>query len=351
VKNGKPKLIKELDRERYARQIVLPEIGEAGQKQLLETSVAVLGCGALGTNIANLLVRAGVGHLRIVDRDVVESSNLQRQVLFDEEDAENNLPKAIAAEQKLRRINSQVYLEPVVADIDPYNVETIIRDVEIVLDGTDNFETRFLINDACVKLGVSWIYGAVIATVGMVMPIVPGRTPCFRCLLQERPAPGSTPTCDTAGVLGTAAALVAALQVTEAMKLLLADQQPSEGRLYSIDIWNGAVETTQISKSGEPCPACDLRNFEFLQARDGSWAIVLCGRNSVQINVKPKKPVSFPQLAERLRIVGSVEYNDNLLKLQLDAYEIWVFPDGRTIVKGCADPATGRAIYARYIGV
>ena len=189
-----------LDRQRYARQITLPEIGEAGQQRLLDTSVAVLGCGALGTNIANLLVRAGVGHLRIVDRDVVEQSNLQRQVLFDEEDAVNSLPKAIAAEKKLRSINSQVSLEAVVSDIDPYNVENLIRDVDIVLDGTDNFETRYLINDACIKLKVPWVYGAVIGTVGMVMTIVPGQTPCFRCLLPDIPAPGSTPTCDMVGV-------------------------------------------------------------------------------------------------------------------------------------------------------
>jgi adenylyltransferase/sulfurtransferase len=340
-----------LDRDRYARQFILPEIGEVGQKRLLDTSVAVLGCGALGTNIANLLVRAGVGQLRIVDRDVVEQSNLQRQVLFDEVDAANSLPKAIAAEQKLRSINSQVNLDPVVTDIDPYNVETLIRDVDIVLDGTDNFETRFLINDACIKLGVPWVYGAVIGTEGMVMPIVPGQTPCFRCLLSEIPAPGSTPTCDTVGVLGTAAALVAALEVTEAMKLRLGSEISSLGRLSCIDIWSGAMEHVQISKPGTPCPACDLRNFEFLQAREGSWAIVLCGRNSVQINVKPKKQVSFSQLAERLRVVGAVDYNENMLRLRLPPYELWVFPDGRTIVKGCADPAVGRAIYARYIGV
>ncbi|MEE9308391.1 MAG: ThiF family adenylyltransferase [Spirochaetia bacterium] len=345
------KITMNTDRERYARQIILPEIGEVGQKRLLETSVAVLGCGALGTNIANLMVRAGVGQLRIVDRDVVEPSNLQRQVLFDENDAANGLPKAIAAVHKLGRINSQVNLDPVVTDIDPYNVETLIRDVDIVLDGTDNFETRFLINDACIKLGLSWIYGAVIGTEGMVMAIVPNQTPCFRCLLAEMPPPGSTPTCDTVGVLGTAAAWVAALEVTEAMKLLLGYEKSSQGRLSIIDIWTGSVEQMQISKPDTPCPACDLREFEFLQARQGSWAVVLCGRNSVQINVKPKKQVSFSQLAERLRVVGSVDYNDNMLRLRLDQYELWVFPDGRTIVKGCGDPAVGRAIYARYIGV
>lgn len=268
------------DKERYARQVVLPQIGEDGQDQLLRSSVTILGCGALGTNIADLLSRAGVGHLRIVDRDIVERSNLQRQVLFDENDAANRLPKAIAAARKIGGINSQIQVEAVVADINPDNVETFIRDADVVLDGTDNFETRFLINDACVKLDIPWVYGAVIATEGMVMAIIPGQTPCFRCLLTEMPPPGSTPTCDTAGVLGTAAALVAALEATEAMRLLTGHESFSKNRLWWIDIWTGTVEQVQVSKSDTACPTCDRGEFEFLSAREGSWATTLCGREA-----------------------------------------------------------------------
>lgn len=339
------------DLDRYARQVSLAEIGEAGQRRLLASTVAIVGCGALGTNIANGMVRAGVGRVRLIDRDFIELNNLQRQVLFDEEDIAQGLPKAVAAATKLRKINSQVEVEPVVTDVNPGNVEQLVGDVDLVLDGTDNFETRLLINDACVKLGIPWIYGGVISTCGMTMAIVPHETPCFRCFLNELPAPGSSPTCDMVGVLGTAATIVAALQVTEGIKLLTGQMEALRRDLLYCDVWTGTFERLGLAKGETPCPACDLGQFEFLEARQGSWATTLCGRDAVQINLRREMRTSFPQLAERLRSVGEVTYNDYLLRFRVDSYELNVFPDGRTIVKGCTDPALARTLYARYVGL
>jgi molybdopterin-synthase adenylyltransferase len=336
--------------DRYARQVVLTEIGEKGQRRLLASTAAVVGCGALGTNIVNALVRAGVGRVRVIDRDFVELNNLQRQVLFDEDDIAQALPKAVAAAAKLRSINSQVQIDPVVTDVNPDNVEQLIGDADIVLDGTDNFETRLLINDACCKLDIPWIYGGVITTCGMAMAIVPHRTPCFRCFLSELPAPGSTPTCDTVGVLGTAATIVASFQVTEALKLLTGQEDALHERLLYFDVWTGDFMRLKVAKHDEPCPTCDLGEFEYLEAREGSWATSLCGRDAVQINVRREGQVSFSQLAERLSPVGQVAYNDYILRFGVDSFELTVFPDGRTIVKGCTDPALARTLYARYIG-
>jgi adenylyltransferase/sulfurtransferase len=338
------------DLERYARQVILAEVGAEGQRRLLTARVAVIGCGALGTNIASSLVRAGVGWVRIIDRDFVELNNLQRQVLFDEEDVARGLPKAIAAAEKLRRINSQVQVEPVVTDVNPDNVERLIGDVDLVLDGTDNFETRLLLNDACVKLNVPWVYGGVIATCGMTMAILPHKTPCFRCFLSELPPPGSTPTCDTVGVLGMAASVIAALEVTEGLKLLTGQEEALHSKLLYFDAWAGTLDRLTMGKGDEPCPACDLERFEFLEAREGSWATSLCGRDAVQINVRRQRTVSFPLLAQRLSSAGQVSFNDYMLRLRVDGYELNLFPDGRTIIKGCTDPALARALYAKYIG-
>ena len=337
--------------ERYNRQMLLAEVGEAGQEKLLAASVAVIGCGALGTVVASSLVRAGVGRVKIVDRDYIELNNLQRQILFDEEDIARGLPKAIAAAEKLGKVNSQVIVEPLVADVNPGNVEEIIGDVDLVLDGTDNFETRFLVNDACVKHGIPWVYGAVIATYGMTMVIVPHRTPCFRCFLAEMPAPGSTPTCDTVGVLGPAVNIVASLEVTEGLKLLMGKEEELHGRLIYVDAWAGTLEQLELEKRDGLCPACDLGQFEFLEAREGSYLISLCGREAVQVNVRGEARVSFPELAERLNSVGPVTFNDYMLRFRVDSYELTVFPDGRTIVKGTTDEAVARTLYARYIGL
>ena len=250
-----------------------------------------------------------------------------------------------------KRTNSQVQIEPVVTDVNPDNIEQLIHDVDLVLDGTDNFETRLLINDACVKLDIPWVYGGVIATGGMAMAILPHRTPCFRCFLSDLPAPGSTPTCDTVGVLGTAATIVAAFQVTEALKLLTGQEEALLGRLLYLDAWTGDMMQFKVTKQDTPCPTCDLGQFEYLEAREGSWATSLCGRGAVQINVRREARVSFPQLAERLRPVGQVSFNDYMLRFHVNSYELTVFPDGRTIVKGCTDPALARTLYAKYIGL
>lgn len=337
--------------DRYARQIVLAEIGEQRQQRLATSSVAVVGCGALGTNIANGLVRAGTGMVRIIDRDFVELNNLQRQVLFDEEDVKNALPKAIAAAHKLRRINSQVRVEPVVTDVNPSNIEGLIGDVDLVLDGTDNLETRFLINDACIKSDIPWIYGGVIAMSGMTMTIIPHRTPCFRCFLNEVPMPGSMPTCESEGVLGPAASLIAALEITEGIKLLTGQEEACRRQVLSVNIWEGSFERLDVGKGDAPCTACDLEQFEFLDARRGSKIITLCGRDAVQITLQHGTQMSFRSLAERLRHAGSVSFNDYMFRLRVEPYDFTIFPDGRTIISGCSDPSVARTLFAKYIGL
>ena len=336
---------------RYARQATLREIGEDGQRKLLASTVAVVGCGALGTHIADGLVRAGVGRVRVIDRDFVELSNLQRQILFDEEDVAAGLPKAVAAAAKLREINSQVEVEPVVTDVNPDSVEALLGDADLVLDGTDNFETRLLINDACVKHGISWIYGGVISTYGMTMTIIPHQTPCFRCLLSELPAPGTTPTCDTAGVLGTAATVVAAFEVTEGLKLLTGQQEALRKGLLYLDVWHGEIQQLTLTKGETPCPACDQGRYAYLEGREGSWATSLCGRDAVQVNVRREARISFSQLADRLSSAGEVAYNQHMLRFRMDGYELNLFPDGRAIIVGCTDQALARAFYAKYVGL
>ncbi|MDQ5987451.1 MAG: Sulfur carrier protein adenylyltransferase [Syntrophus sp. SKADARSKE-3] len=255
---------------RYAKQILLAEIGEEGQKKLNASTAVVAGCGALGTAIANSLVRSGVGKVRIVDRDFIELDNLARQILFDEEDIRRGLPKAIAAAEKLRLINSAVTIEPVVADIVPENIESLISGADIVIDGTDNFETRFLLNDACVKGNIPWIYGGVVVTYGMSYTVIPGKTPCFRCLMNEMPAPGDYPTGNTAGVLGTAVSVIASIEVTEGLKVLMGRHGDLLGKLVYVDIWNGIWQLLYVRKGEKPCPVCDERHFDHLDTKDVS---------------------------------------------------------------------------------
>lgn len=336
--------------ERYSRHILLSQIGEEGQKRLLSSTVAVIGCGALGTVVASTLVRAGVGRVKIADRDYIELSNLQRQILFDEQDIARGLPKAIAAAEKLSRVNSDVRVEPLVVDVNPSNVEEIIADVDLVLDATDNFETRLLINDACVKHDIPWIYGAVVSTYGMSFVIIPHRTACFRCHIRQIPAPGSAPTCDTVGVLGPAVNIVASLEVTEGLKLLIGKEQELHGQLVYIDAWTATLERMELQKRQAPCPACDLGQFEFLEARKGTYLTTLCGRDAVQINVRGQAAVSLSALAERLNSVGEAIHNKYMLRFRVDSFELTVFPDGRTIVKGTTDENVARSLYARYIG-
>jgi adenylyltransferase/sulfurtransferase len=334
--------------DRYARQTVLPVIGPEGQRRLAARTILIVGCGALGSTQAELAARAGVGRLILVDRDILELHNLQRQLLFTEEDVRRRLPKAVAASRRLRALNSEIQVEGLVADVTAANVLDLVRPADLVLDGTDNFETRFLVNDAAVKESRPWVYGGVLGTDGMVMAVRPGAGPCLRCIFPEPPDPGALPTCETQGVLNTAVTWVAALQLTEAFKLLVGDAG-AEFRLHALDIWKGTVVTGAVKRSDD-CVCCRQRRFEYLDAVRGSASTVFCGRNAVQVT--PDRPVvpDFEQLSQRLRPLGSVAVNGLVLELTVEERRLVVFPDGRVLVMGTTDPAEARTLVARYIG-
>jgi molybdopterin/thiamine biosynthesis adenylyltransferase len=338
--------------ERYSRQMRFPPLGEAGQKRLVASRVTICGCGALGTVLANHLVRAGVGFVRIVDRDFIETHNLQRQILFDESDVAENLPKAEAAARKLRLINSQVTIEPVVTDIDHTNILDLVADADLILDGTDNFETRYLINEAAVKLGKPWIFGGVIGSEGQTMTIRPGKTPCLRCVIESSPPPGMAPTCETAGVLGPAVAVIASFEAVEAIKLLAGAEDALNHELIMIDLWDWSFRRLKIaSLMGKvDCPTCRQRKFEWLEGTLGSHTTTLCGRNAVQIAARRSEPLDFAELAGRLAPLGEVRHNKFMLRFGVDSYEFTVFPDGRAIIKGTNDIAKARTLYAQYVG-
>lgn len=341
----------EVGLQRYARQMLLPGFGEEGQQALLHAKVLLVGVGALGSHIADSLVRAGVGHLVLADRDYIELNNLQRQALYDEEDIAQSLPKAEAAARKLRRINSSVIVEPRVTDVNYGNIEMLMEGASVVLDGTDNFSTRYLINDACVKHGIPWVYGGVLATYGVTMTVVPGSTPCLRCLFPEMPPPGSTPTCDVAGILGPVAKIIGSLEAVEAIKLL-SGRGPLNPGLLTIDIWNNHVDRVTVARPGEVCPACGQQRFEFLEPAGGPRTTMLCGRNAVHVAPPGSAAVSLPQLAERLRpVAGQVAANEFMLRAMIEGYEFTVFPDGRAIIKGTDDEDLAKTLYARYIGL
>lgn len=313
----------------------------------MSSRVTVLGVGALGTVIATQLARAGVGHLRLIDRDLVELSNLQRQVLFDEEDARQRLPKVVAAAHKLGAANSEVSIEPLVADVTPLNVEELLSGCDLVLDGTDNLETRFLLNDACIKLGIPWIYGGALGAVGCCMTIVPGQTACLRCLLDQSPAPGSTPNCETLGVLAAATGAVASLQCADAL-WLLAGNPPRSSLLY-LDLWTHEFANVQVPRRAD-CPACVGHQFDYLKGKQVSWTTVLCGRNAVQI-VPPGEPhIELEELQRRLAPLGQVSFNQFTLSFRVGERELVIFPTGRAIVRGTTDEAEARTLYARYVG-
>ena len=337
--------------DRYSRQTLFGPIGKQGQEQLRTASATILGCGALGTVLANNLCRAGVGHLVIADRDYVEMSNLQRQILFDEEDVTRHLPKAIAAVEKLRKVNSDVRVEALVEDINADGIESLVRESDIVLDATDNFETRYLLNDVCIKYNRPWIYSGVIASYGVTMNIIPGDTPCLRCVFPEMPLPGTTPTCDTAGVLNGIVGAITGLASTEALKILLKSEKVSRAMTW-LDVWENTFERIELPRQPE-CPACGQHSYEFLDSMQGSSSTSLCGRNAVQVRGTGKRGMhmDFPTLAERLDPVGAVQYNDYLLRFLVDGYEITVFPDARAIIKGTDDEQVARSVYARYIGM
>lgn len=337
--------------ERYSRQMLLPGWGEEGQARLSQKCVTVIGCGALGSHIANHLARAGVGRLRLADRDFVEYSNLPRQALYSEADAAAGLPKAVAAAQRLRRVNSQVEIEPHVVDVNADTVQDLIAGADLVMDGADNFEVRYLVNEACVKHKIPWVYGGVLGTYGLTAAIVPGETPCLSCLLGPMPPPGSVPTCETAGVLGPAAATIAALESVEGLKLLLDRRDALLRSLVVVDVWAGDFERIQTQRGQVRCPVCDDGRYELLDAEHGSLAAVLCGRNAVQIRPRPAQALDLAALAGRLAGVAPTSANDYLLRIEVEGCQLTLFPDGRAIVKGTSDPVQARALYARYVGV
>ena len=332
------------DRERYSRQLLFPGIGEDGQEHLLAAHAAIVGCGALGSFHAAALARAGVGRLTLIDRDFVESSNLQRQWLYEEADAEAALPKAIAAGRALSRINSRIQVQPRVADLTPETVHDLLGGVQIVLDGTDNFETRYLINDYAVSEGIPWIYGGAVGSYGVTMPLLPGQA-CFRCIYPDPPS-GIQPTCDTAGVLGAVTAAVAALQTADAMKILCG--RAFTPKLTTLDVWSGGMRQVDLPQKDADCPACARRDFPYLAGRLRA-PVSLCGRNAVQIHERAR-PVDLALLRQSLAPLGEVRANDFGLRFFCRPYEMTVFPDGRAIVKGTTDVGLARSLYARYIG-
>jgi molybdopterin/thiamine biosynthesis adenylyltransferase len=342
------------DLERYSRQMLVSGIGEEGQRRLLASRVLVCGCGALGSVLADSLARAGVGFLRIVDRDFVELSNLQRQVLFDEDDVAARLPKSIAAAAKLARINSDITLEPIVADIDHTNILKYFEGIDLVVDGTDNFEVRFLINDASLETSTPWVYGGCVGSHGQTMAIFPGESACLRCLIQDVPPPGSAETCDTAGVLGAAINVVASLQTVAALKILIGRADEVEPVLTVVDVWDGTYRQMGMGDLRERsgCQACIEGERTWLRGERGTETTVLCGRNAVQVAPPPGLSLSLEELAKRLEGVGQVTANPYLLRLLVadSEMDLTVFSDGRAIIKGTDDLGVARSLYARYIG-
>ena len=361
------------DLSRYHRQMLLAGFGEAGQRKLGDATAVVLGCGALGTVVADMLARAGVGRLVLVDRDFVELTNLQRQVLFDERDIADALPKAEAAKRKLERVNSQIEVTAVVDDLNAANVERLVEGADVLLDGVDNFETRYVANDAAVKLGIPYIYGGAVGTVGTAFAILPhssdgsslweraeggnGATPCLRCLFEEAPPPGSGATCDTVGVIGAAPAIVANFEAAEALKILTGNYDRVCPTMLSFDLWSNTFKQFKVARAYDDgdCPCCKHRRFEYLDGTLGSAAATLCGREAVQLRRKREADdVELEEVASRLRAHGAVTVNEFLLRAKLvdreRSYEITLFKDGRAIVHGTHEPQVARSLYAKFIG-
>lgn len=336
--------------DRYSRQILFNGIGEEGQRRISAARVLIAGCGALGTAHAEALGRAGVGRIRLVDRDFVEPSNLQRQTMFTESDAANRLPKSIAAANHLREINSTIEVEPHILDLNHANVEQLIENCDVVLDGTDNFATRYLINDACVKHNTTWIYGAAVGSYGVTMTIRPHQTACLRCLFEEAPPAASAPTCDTAGVIMPIINIVAAVQVSETLKLLTGQAGELHGSLLQFDVWRNEWRKINPGAPRADCPTCGLARYETLAPESREAAAVLCGRDAIQISPSQPASVNFASLAERLRRAGEVKFNEYLLRFRTGDFELTVFKDARSIIRGTNEIATARSLYAKYIG-
>ncbi len=333
--------------ERYYRQILFAPVGPDGQARLAKTRIAIVGCGATGSALASLLARAGVGYLRLIDRDYVEASNLQRQVLFNEADAGESLPKAIAAARKIAAFNSEIAVESHVADLTPDNLDDLLAEVEIILDGTDNFETRYLINDYAVSEHLPWIYAAGVASYAVTMNVLPGETACLACIFPDSPR-GVVEPCDTSGILNSAVNFVASVAATEAMKLAIGARDKLRRTLLSYDVWTNDYASVKTDKPRADCRACQQRDFIHL-AGEGRPHISLCGRNSVQIHER-QRPIDFADMTRRLSPHGTVRHTEFLLKFWRDPYELTLFPDGRAIIKGTSDTAVARSLYARYVG-
>ncbi len=333
--------------DRYSRQVLFNGIGAEGQRKLKESSIAVVGCGATGSSVASLLARAGVGKLRIIDRDYVEPSNLQRQALFDEIDAAECFPKALAAARKISQFNSDVAVNGVVDDLTPDNVETLLGGVDLILDATDNFETRYLMNDFAVKHTVPWIYAAAVRSYAVTMNILPGDTACLTCIFPAAPQ-GTIETCDTSGILSSAVNLAVSFEATEAIKILIGARDTIRRTMLSVDVWANEHAEMSTSKPRIDCQTCGLKEFPHL-AGEGRPHITLCGRNSVQIHER-HRPIAFPEMQMRLEPHGKVKYNDFVLKFWRDGFEMTLFPDGRAIIKGTTDSAVARSLYARFVG-
>ncbi len=333
--------------ERYSRQVLFRGIGTEGQRRLGAARVTIIGCGATGSAVASLLARAGVGTLRLIDRDYVEPSNLQRQSLFDESDAAGSTPKAIAAAHKIAAFNSEIVVEPQVADLTPANAEGLLAHSDLILDGSDNFETRYLINDYAVQQGTPWIYAAAVGSYGVTMNILPGETACLACVFPAPPR-GVVETCDTSGILNSAASFVASIETTEALKLLVGARGRLRRSLLSFDVWTNERSEISATHPRDNCPACGQREFVHLQGK-GRPHITLCGRNSVQIHER-ERTIDFAEMTERLKPHGTVRHNDFVLKFWREDYEMTLFPDGRAIIKGTTDTAVARSLYARYVG-
>lgn len=334
------------DRERYSRQILFPGIGAEGQQALLASRAVVVGCGALGSFHAAALARAGVGRIDIIDRDYVEPSNLHRQWLFEESDAAESLPKAAAAQRRLAAINSSIEVRGIVSDLTPSNAPDLLGPASVILDGTDNFDTRYLVNDFAVSRGIPWLYGAAVAAYGLAMPVLPGRTACLRCVYPNPPS-GAQPTCETAGVLNVIISAVASIQIADALKILAGRMDAIQPRITTIDLWDGGIRQIAMPARDPDCPCCARREFPYLE--ESSLApVTLCGRNAVQI--RETRAIDLPALAARLAPLGEVRANEFALRFTAPPYDLTVFPDGRAIVKGTADPAIARALYAKYLG-
>jgi adenylyltransferase/sulfurtransferase len=333
--------------ERYSRQIRFAGLGEEGQRRLRAARVAIAGCGALGTLHAAALARAGVGFLRLIDRDYVEPSNLQRQWLFEESDAAERAPKAVAAARRLALANADVVCEPAVADLTAESADDLLGDADLILDGTDNFETRYLINDFAVSRDVPWIYGAAVGSYGLTMPVVPGRTPCLTCVYPAPPE-GPQPTCETAGVLNAITGVIAALQAGDALKILGAGRGAVKARITTVDVWSGDVRQVPLGERDPDCACCGRHEFPHLERRARA-PVSLCGRNAVQIH-EHRGRFDLRALGERLAAVAPVRLTEFALRASVDSYELTVFADGRAIVKGTTDPGVARSVYARYVG-